>query len=319
MAFYTAGALLFGFILDALIGDPDGWPHMVRFMGGLISLLERRLYPIKNKRLGGTLLVIITLLIVGGVSWAALFAAWRLSPWAYFALALLLCWQCLALKSLKRESGRVYKALEEGDLAGARKAVSMIVGRDTEWLDEAGVTRAAVETVAENASDGVIAPLLFLALLGPVGGCLYKAVNTMDSMIGYKNERYLNFGRAAARLDDVVNFIPARLSALLMICACPLCGMDEKNALRIWKRDRRNHASPNSAQTEAVMAGALNVRLAGSAYYFGRLVEKPFIGEDIRPMEHRDILRSHRLLTAASLLMLMLAIMIRGGILYAAL
>ncbi len=319
MAFYTAGALLFGFILDALIGDPDGWPHMVRFMGGLISLLERRLYPIKNKRLGGTLLVIITLLIVGGVSWAALFAAWRLSPWAYFALALLLCWQCLALKSLKRESGRVYKALEEGDLAGARKAVSMIVGRDTEWLDEAGVTRAAVETVAENASDGVIAPLLFLALLGPVGGCLYKAVNTMDSMIGYKNERYLNFGRAAARLDDVVNFIPARLSALLMICACPLCGMDEKNALRIWKRDRRNHASPNSAQTEAVMAGTLNVRLAGSAYYFGRLVEKPFIGEDIRPMEHRDILRSHRLLTAASLLMLMLAIMIRGGILYAAL
>lgn len=319
MAFYTAGALLFGFILDALIGDPDGWPHMVRFMGGLISLLERRLYPIKNKRLGGTLLVIITLLIVGGVSWAALFAAWRLSPWAYFALALLLCWQCLALKSLKRESGRVYKALEEGDLAGARKAVSMIVGRDTEWLDEAGVTRAAVETVAENASDGVIAPLLFLALLGPVGGCLYKAVNTMDSMIGYKNERYLNFGRAAARLDDVVNFIPARLSALLMICACPLCGMDGKNALRIWKRDRRNHASPNSAQTEAVMAGTLNVRLAGSAYYFGRLVEKPFIGEDIRPMEHRDILRSHRLLTAASLLMLMLAIMIRGGILYAAL
>lgn len=319
MAFYTAGALLFSFILDALIGDPDGWPHMVRFMGGLISLLERRLYLIKNKRLGGTLLVIITLLIVGGVSWAALFAAWRLSPWAYFALALLLCWQCLALKSLKRESGRVYKALEEGDLAGARKAVSMIVGRDTEWLDEAGVTRAAVETVAENASDGVIAPLLFLALLGPVGGCLYKAVNTMDSMIGYKNERYLNFGRAAARLDDVVNFIPARLSALLMICACPLCGMDGKNALRIWKRDRRNHASPNSAQTEAVMAGTLNVRLAGSAYYFGRLVEKPFIGEDIRPMEHRDILRSHRLLTAASLLMLMLAIMIRGGILYAAL
>jgi adenosylcobinamide-phosphate synthase len=212
----------------------------------------------------------------------------------------------------------VYEALRTGTLADARKAVSMIVGRDTDVLDEAGVTRAAVETVAENTSDGEVAPLFYIMLLGPLGGCLYKAVNTMDSMVGYRNRRYEHFGTCAARLDDVMNYIPARLSALLMIAGTALCGMDAGNARRIWKRDRRKHASPNSAQTEAVMAGALRVRLAGDAQYFGEIHRKPYIGDDIRPIEAEDIRRSHRLLYLTSALMFALAVLGRMCV-YAAL
>ena len=193
----------------------------------------------------------------------------------------------------------------------------MIVGRDTKGLDEAGVTCAAVETVAENASDGVAAPLFYIMLGGSPLGCLYKAVNTMDSMIGYKNERYLEFGHFAAKLDDALNFLPSRMCALLMICAAWFCRMDAKNALRIWRRDRFNHASPNSAQTEAAAAGALRIRLAGNAYYFGKLHEKPYIGDDIRPIEAEDILRSHKLLYATAALMLILSIIVRG-VLYVA-
>ncbi|HWR23803.1 MAG TPA: adenosylcobinamide-phosphate synthase CbiB [Feifaniaceae bacterium] len=311
-------ALCAGFILDLLLGDPQGWPHIVRGIGGLIAALEKAFYPMENKRLGGALLVLLVLLICTALPAALLYAAWRLSPWAYFSLETLLCWQLIALKSLRAESRKVYEALIKNDLPAARKAVSMIVGRDTAALDEAGVTRAAVETVAENASDGVIAPLLCLALGGAAFGMFYKAVNTMDSMIGYKNERYMEFGRFAAKLDDVMNFLPSRLSALLMIAMARPCGLDAKSARRIWKRDRRKHASPNSAQTEAVMAGALNVRLAGNACYFGKLHEKPYIGDDLKPIGPRDILLSHRLLYAASVLMFFLALAVRGC-LYAAL
>lgn len=317
MIFSTA-ALACGFGLDLLIGDPAGWPHIVRGFGALITVLEKRLYPMQNKRIAGALLALLTLVICTGLPAAALFGAWRLSPWVYFALETLLVWQLLATKSLRVESGRVYAALSQNDLPSARKAVSMIVGRDTEALDEAGVTRAAVETVAENVSDGVAAPLFCIMLGGAALGCFYKAANTMDSMIGYKNEKYLDFGRFAARLDDALNFIPSRLCALLMIASAPLVGLDGKNALRIWRRDRRKHESPNSAQTEAVMAGALDVRLAGNAVYFGRLHEKPYIGDDIRPVEPPDILRAHRLLYASSLLMLLLALILRGCV-YAAL
>ena len=199
---------------------------------------------------------------------------------------------------MKTESMKVYKQLSEHDLCGARKAVSMIVGRDTECLDEEGVAKAAIETVAENASDGVIAPMLYLALFGPVGGFFYKAVNTMDSMVGYKNDRYHAFGTAAAMLDDVVNFIPARISAMLMILSCCFLGneFDQKNAMKIFKRDRYQHASPNSAQTEAACAGALGIRLAGDASYFGRIVKKPYIGDPLRAVETEDIRRANRLL-----------------------
>ncbi len=315
---FSALALCLGFLLDLVLGDPADWPHVVRGIGRLIAALEKALYPVRNKRLGGTLLALCVLMICTALPAVLLYAAWKLSPWVYFILEALLCWQTLALKSLKVESRKVYGELTKNDLPAARKAVSMIVGRDTAALNEAGITRAAVETVAENASDGVIAPLFYLMLGGAVFGLFYKAVNTMDSMIGYKNERYTDFGRFAARLDDVMNYLPSRLSATLMILTARPCGLDAKNAYRIWKRDRRKHLSPNSAQTEAVMAGALNVRLAGNAYYFGKLHEKPYIGDDLRPIGPKDILLSHRLLYAASILMFLLALIVRGC-LYAAL
>ena len=315
---FSSLALLAGFLLDLLIGDPHGWPHIIRAFGALIAWLEKRLYPMQNKRLGGTLLVAFTLLICTGVPAAMLYGAWKFCVWVYFVFETLLVWQLLAVKSLRVESGYVYEALSSGDLPAARKAVSMIVGRDTDSLDEPGVTRAAVETVAENASDGVAAPLFYLMLGGAVFGCFYKAANTMDSMIGYQNERYLDFGRCAARLDDALNFLPSRICALFMIASAWLCGFDASNAQRIWKRDRRKHASPNSAQTESVMAGALRVRLAGDATYGGVLHEKPFIGDTLRIIEPEDIPRSHKILYATSSLLLLSSLIFRGCV-YAAL
>ena len=232
---------------------------------------------------------------------------WKLG----LALESFWCYQILATKSLKVESDRVYIALKDKGLEAGRKAVSMIVGRDTQNLTEEGVTKAAVETVAENTSDGVIAPLFYMLIGGAVLGFTYKAINTMDSMVGYKNDKYQWFGTAAAKLDDVVNFIPARVSAVLMIAASYLTGMDGKNAARIFRRDRFNHKSPNSAQTEAVMAGALDVQLAGDAWYFGKLHKKPTIGDPVREMELLDIRRSHKLLYGTAMLGLILGIILR--------
>lgn len=304
-------ALCAGALLDLILGDPQTWPHIVRAIGRLITALERVFYPMRNKRAGGALLVVCALVLSIALPAALLYFLWRLSPWAYGAAEALLCWQMLALKSLKVESRKVYDELERGDLPAARHAVSMIVGRDTASLDGAGIARAAVETVAENASDGVIAPLLFLALGGAPLGMFYKTVNTMDSMIGYQNERYADFGYFAAKFDDVMNFIPARLSAVLMITAARLCALDTKGAYHVFRRDRFNHLSPNSAQTESVMAGALGVQLAGDAYYFGKRKQKPTIGDDKRPIAPADILRSHRLLNATAALMFALALLIR--------
>lgn len=315
---YSSLALLGGFLLDLLIGDPHGWPHMVRLFGLTVRYLEARLYGMCSKRLAGTLLVIIMMLMSTGIPALLLLAAWRLSFWAYLIAEGFLCWQALAVRSLRDESLPVYRALAEGDLPKARRALSMIVGRDTEKLDEPGVIRATVETVAENTSDGVAAPLFYLVIGGGALGCLYKAVNTMDSMIGYKNERYADFGYAAARADDVLNYLPARLCALCMIAASRLCGLDAVEAYRVWRRDRRRHASPNAAQTEAVMAGALHVRLAGDNYYGGRLVRKPTIGDNLQPIRAGDILWAHRLLYATSLLSFIIAMLLRG-IAYAAL
>ena len=228
----------------------------------------------------------------------------------YICLEAFWCYQLIAAGSLKKESGKVYTALKNNDTEGARYAVSMIVGRDTERLDEAGITKAAVETVAENTSDGVTAPLIYIMLFGAAGGFFYKAVNTMDSMVGYKNDVYRYFGTAAAKLDDVLNFIPSRFTALLMILAAYIVGLDGKNAFKIWKRDRLKHASPNSAQTEAVCAGALRVRLAGDAWYFGVRHEKPFIGDDLRKIEPYDICRSWRLMFGSEILLVIIFIAI---------
>ena len=308
MLFWNAAALAVGAAMDAALGDPRNMLHMVVVFGKVISFWEKILYNMKNKRFAGLLLVVLTLLCCGVPIALVLWLAWRIHPILYAAVGIFLCWQCLAARSLRDESDLVRVPLTEGDLPKAREMVGRIVGRDTDALDEAGVTRAAVETVAENTSDGVIAPIFYIALGGPLGGCLYKAANTMDSMVGYKNDRYIDFGRCAALFDDVVNYIPARLAALELVLAAYLTGMDGKNAWRIWKRDRRNHASPNSAQTESAVAGALGLRLAGDAVYFGKLHKKPYIGDDLRPIEPEDIRRSHRLMFAATGEMLVLAL-----------
>ena len=308
MLFWNAAALAVGAAMDAAFGDPRNMLHMVVVFGKVIDFWEKILYNMKNKRFAGLLLVVLTLLCCGVPIALVLWLAWRIHPAVYAAVGSFFCWQCLAARSLRDESDLVRVPLTEGDLPKAREMVGRIVGRDTDALDEAGVTRAAVETVAENTSDGVIAPIFYIALGGPLGGCLYKAANTMDSMVGYKNDKYIDFGRCAALFDDVVNYIPARLAALELVLAAFLTGMDGKNAWRIWKRDRRNHASPNSAQTESAVAGALGLRLAGDAVYFGKLHKKPYIGDDLRPIEPEDIRRSHRLMFTATGEMLVLAL-----------
>ncbi len=311
-------SILTGFILDAVFGDPHFFPHPVRGIGWLINRMEKGIRTLFPKTEGGELaggsVFAVLVPAVTALAVAFLLAVAKTAGAAVlFFLESVLVYFLLAARSLRDESMKVYHSLEKGDVEEARHNVSMIVGRDTKALDAAGIARAAVETVAENTSDGVIAPLFFLALGGPVLGWAYKAVNTMDSMVGYKNERYLFFGRAAARLDDLVNFIPARLSAVLMMGAALIWRMDFKNAVRIFRRDRFNHKSPNSAQTESVCAGALCIRLAGDAWYFGELCKKPFIGDDIRPLEQEDIRRANRLMYTSSGLALLLALAWQGG------
>ena len=294
-------ALLIGFGMDLILGDPHGFPHPVAAIGKLISGLEkrlRRLFPatVRGENIAGGVLWV---LVAGLSTVVPAFVLWGcrlVSPWLRLVVESAKCWQILATKSLRVESMKVYTALETGDLQASRYAVSMIVGRDVSRLDEAGVARAAVETVAENTSDGVVAPLVFLALGGAPLGFFYKAVNTMDSMLGYVEPPYKNIGLVPARLDDVMNFLPARLSALLMLAAGALLGMDAKQGWKIFRRDRFNHASPNSAQTESVCAGLLGLRLAGDAWYHGVLHKKPYIGDALRDIEHRDIPRACRLL-----------------------
>lgn len=313
---YGIIALAAGFVIDLIIGDPRWLYHPVCLIGKLIAFLEKGIRSVfpkteKGELAGGVLEVILVCLFCGGIPLVVLYLLYRYCPWAGLVLETFWCYQLLATKSLKTESMKVYDRLKNGTLEEARYAVSMIVGRDTKSLTEEGVTKAAVETVAENTSDGIIAPMFYMAIGGVPLMFLYKGINTMDSMLGYKNDKYLYFGRCAAKLDDVVNYLPARISGWLMVAASFLIGMDGKNAARIYVRDRRNHASPNSAQTEAVMAGALDVQLAGNAYYFGKLYEKPTIGDPIRPIEAEDIRRSNRLLYATAVLGLVIFVALR--------
>lgn len=300
-------SLILGFLLDLLLGDPLWLPHPIRGMGRTISLCETWVRRWSHGdagrlRLGGTLLVCVNLLFWGTVSFLISQIAYGLHPVAGVLVEGFLCFQLLAAKSLKQESMKVYDALKNKGIEDARYAVSMIVGRDTQNLTAEGVTRAAVETVAENLADGVIAPMLYMAIGGACFGYLYKTVNTMDSMIGYKDENYLWIGRTAAKLDDVCNYLPSRISAVLMVLCSGWAGLDGKSAWRIWRRDNRNHASPNSAQTESAAAGALHIQLAGDAWYFGKLYKKKTIGDPVRPVEAEDIVRINQLMMAVSVM-----------------
>ena len=309
-------ALVMGYILDLIFGDPYWMPHPVRFIGNLISILEkviRRFMP-KTKRgeyIGGIILTVMVVSISMVIPLVIILMAKSINTYLALTVETFMCYQILATKSLKVESMKVYDELAKNDLPSARKAVSMIVGRDTKDLTFSGVAKAAVETVAENTSDGIIAPMIFIAIGGAPMGFFYKAINTLDSMVGYKNEKYMNFGRFAAKLDDVVNYLPARISAYQMILSSFFLRYDYKNAFKIYKRDRYNHASPNSAQTESVCAGALDIQLAGNAYYFGKLYEKPTIGDDIREINYDDIKKANRLLYCTSFISIVIISIIK--------
>ena len=316
---YRLISILIGAGLDCLIGDPQWMPHPVRLMGALISALDKLWNREEDSplvlRIKGFVLAAFVVSAALRITWGLLRVLYGWGPAAGVAAESILCCYALAARNLRDSSMEVFEALTaaDGSLSKARRAVSMIVGRDTENLDREGVIRAAVETVAENTADGVIAPLFFLALGGAVGGMAYKAINTMDSMLGYRNERYQYFGTAAARLDDAAGFIPARLSGLLLVAAAGLTGMDAANAWRIFCRDRYAHKSPNSAQSESAVAGALGVQLAGDAVYGGQVVHKPFIGDPLREIEAEDIRRANKLMYAASGLGLGLAAVLLAG------
>ncbi|ABX41488.1 adenosylcobinamide-phosphate synthase CbiB [Lachnoclostridium phytofermentans] len=332
----TIIAFLLGFLLDLILGDPHSIPHPVCFIGKLISTSEkflRRCFP-KTKRgelVAGAVLCFIVISISGLIPFVLLYIAGIIHPMVRLLVETVMCYQILATKSLRVESMKVYRELEKEDIVRARYQLSMIVGRDTDSLTEEGIIKAAVETVAENTSDGIIAPMLYLAIGGPILGFIYKAINTMDSMVAYKNERYLYFGRVAARLDDVANFIPSRIAALLMIIASGICEVLDfifskristssnkdgkfysmKRAAKTFLRDRYQHASPNSAQTEAVCAGALGIQLAGDAYYHGVLHKKEFIGDSVRKIQIKDIIRANVLLYVSAFLCMGLCMIIK--------
>lgn len=308
-------ALLLGFVLDLLLGDPRWLYHPVCVIGNLIAFLEKRIRSIfpkseKGELAGGVLETVLVCLFSFLIPLGIMKILYQKLPVIGFLLETFWCYQLFAAKSLKTESMKVYDRLKNGTIEEARYAVSMIVGRDTKSLSETGVTKAAVETIAESTSDGILAPMFYMAIGGVPLMFFYKAVNTMDSMLGYKNEKYLYFGRCAAKLDDAANWIPARIAGILMVLAAFFCGLDGKGAWRIFWRDRKNHASPNSAHTESAMAGALGVQLAGDAWYFGTLYKKPFIGDPVRAIECEDIRRANQLMYATAIAGLLLYLFI---------
>lgn len=313
MFFELPLVLIAGFVLDILFGDPNWIPHPVVLIGKLISALEKAIrarFPKteSGERKGGLLLAIL----VPGISFFVPFfligLAAKVSYVLKIALEVFWCWQILAARTLAKEGDMVFEKTKEGDLEGARKQVARIVGRDTDSLSMTGVIKACVETIGESTSDGVIAPMIYIAIGGVPLGFLYKAVNTLDSMVGYKNERYMFFGRASAKLDDILNFVPARVTALLLILSSALLGFDHKGAWRIWKRDRLKHLSPNSGNPEAAVAGALGIELGGDAYYFGELHKKATLGDSVRTPETEDIKRATKLMLLSSMLCLIILV-----------
>ena len=308
--------VLTAFGVDLLLGDPRWLPHPVKLIGRFAAVIEAPLrQAISNMRVAGIVAVLAVLAATGLVALALIMGAARLHPIAGDIVSIALLYTCFAGRDLARHSQRVYQALAADDLPEARRRVAMLVGRDTERLDEPEVVRGAVESVAENMVDGVTAPLLFAVLGGPVGALLYKAVNTLDSTFGYKNERYLQFGWASARLDDVINYIPARITAPFVSVAAGFLGLNALGAFRIYHRDGRKHPSPNSGLTEAAVAGALGVQLGGLNYYFGAPSERPRMGDPIAPLQRAHILQANRLMLLTSALALLIFVAIRLEIL----
>lgn len=294
------------YVLDLLLGDPSWLPHPVRWIGRWITWCESLFYDAAGtaayQRIAGIVFWLMVVTGVAGTTLAGIKLISFLHPTAGALVAVWISYTVLATTSLHRESRRVVRALEAGDLAGARKQLSWIVSRDTGQLSETGILRAVIETVSENISDGIVAPLLFLSLGGPVGAMAYKAVNTMDSMVGYLNDRYRYFGWFAARVDDVVNFIPSRVSALLMLAAAAALGLDWRSGLRAARRDARKMKSPNAGYPEAVAAGALNIQLGGPNVYFGQVVMKPPLGDVGKPLTPAVYATMIRLMYATSFL-----------------
>lgn len=307
--------LILGYALDLLVGDPQGFPHPIRLIGTLIEnvekVLRKKCKSARDERRAGVVLWFVVVLTSYVVPLLILLLASKISFLLAGAIETVMCAFILATKSLKDESMIVHKYLERNDLHSARKYLSYIVGRDVENLNSNQIAKAAVETVAENTSDGVIAPVIFMLIGGAPLGFLYKGINTLDSMVGYKNDKYINMGRFSALADDAANFLPARIAAYLMIAASYILKMDYESAYRIYKRDRYNHKSPNSAHTESVCAGALNIMLGGPNYYGGILVTKPTIGDDKRPVVNDDIKKSNKLMYVTSLLCLIIGITVK--------
>lgn len=308
-------AVMLGFALDALLGDPRWFPHPVCAVGKLISCMEKLLRRLFPPRKGAMIFAGAVLwIVVCGVSFAVPFLVLRflsrINFWLGFAANSILCWLIFARKSLSEAGQHVYRAVKESVEEG-RKAVAWYVGRDTAALSEEGVIKAAVETIAENLTDGVVSPLIYTLIGGAPLGMLYKAVNTLDSMVGYHNEKYENLGKFSAKMDDIFNFIPARLSALCIIAGAGMLRLDNRSALRIYRRDRNLHKSPNAGQTESACAGALHIQLGGDASYFGKNVRKAAFGDPLRRVNRTDILATIDLMNAASVLAFALCCAVR--------
>jgi adenosylcobinamide-phosphate synthase len=317
---YTVPALLLAFAIDAIAGDPQHFPHPVRFFGWMISkwtnrLLKADLSDVMLVRYGAFLSILVVL-VAWAIPAAVLILCAHVNIWLWFCMEVTLCWTVLAAKSLHREGKKIYSTLKRGNVERAKKQLSMIVGRDTQKLNMKSIIKAVVETVAENTSDGVTAPMLYTCIGGAPLGLAYKAVNTLDSMIGYKNDNYLHLGKFAAKMDDCWNYIPSRITAMCMLLTAYMIGLDGKKAWRIYIRDRKNHASPNSAQTESVCAGALGIQLAGDAIFFGKTVRKPTIGDATREIQPEDILHANQLMLATSIVMLAIISAVKLAILY---
>lgn len=313
----TLVAVVCGFILDLFFGDPLWMPHPICLIGNLIGFLEKKLRKIagddsSNLLVAGFCLVVIILTFSFVVPYYILVLAKSISPWLAFVVETIMFYQIFAIKSLKDESEKVYDKLIHSTIEQARIQLSWIVGRDTAELSKEEVTKGTIETIAENTADGVIAPMFFMIIGGAPLAFLYKGINTMDSMVGYKNEQFLYFGRCAARLDDIANFIPARISAVFMIVATVVLNYNYKNAIKIFLRDRYKHLSPNSAQTESVVAGALGITLGGGHYYFGKFVPKEVMGDEINKVRFEDIKKTNKIMYASSAIGLLIFFIIKS-------